>query len=60
MEHVTLTRFLCNGQRHLIREYAVTNRLSVGNTSMDAELALWVRFDVFLEEFRTKVLHTQW
>ena len=47
MEHVTLTRFLCNGQRHLIREYAVTNRLSVGNTSMDAELALWVRFDVF-------------
>ena len=42
MEYVTLTRFLCGGQRHLIREYAVTNRLSVGNTSMDAELALWM------------------
>ena len=32
MERVSLGRFMCAGQRHLIREYAVTNRLSVGNT----------------------------
>ena len=32
MESVSLGRFMCAGQRHLIREYAVTNRLSVGNT----------------------------
>jgi len=42
MESVSLGRFMCAGQRRLIREYAVTNRLSVGNTSMDAELALWM------------------
>ena len=42
MDHVFLSRFICGGQRKLIQDYAVTNRIAVGNTSMDAELALWM------------------
>ena len=42
MDHVFLGRFISGGQRKLIQDYAVTNRIAVGNTSMDAELALWM------------------
>ena len=42
MDHVFLSRFIIGGQRKLIQDYAVTNRIAVGNTSMDAELALWM------------------
>ena len=40
--YVTVGRFLCNGQRNLIVKYAVSNRVAVGNTSMDAELCLFM------------------
>jgi len=40
--NVTITRFICHGQRRLIEKYAVKNRRLVGNTSMDAELSLFM------------------
>ncbi len=33
-------RLIAHGQRHLIKHYAVKDRLFIGNTSMDAQLSL--------------------
>ncbi len=33
-------RLIAHGQRHLIKHYAVKDRVFIGNTSMDAQLSL--------------------
>ncbi|XP_061395096.1 tRNA (guanine(10)-N2)-methyltransferase homolog [Musca vetustissima] len=39
-EDILFGRWLCNGQRHLVKEMSLKKRKFIGNTSMDAQLSL--------------------